>query len=247
MAEQTYLSRAPITEAILDFRADVPKDFQIEKFGNIHASLKDRYPKMERISSHESSFSIQGGRTSISTAPPELHGFFFKSDSGIDIAQFRRDGFTYNRLKPYTRWEEISQEALRLWQIYSDACHPAAVTRLAVRYINKIEIPLPANLGKYLIEPPGIPDGIKDSSLSYSLTRLTIQFPEVGVAANIIQTISKSDSPDKANIVIDIDVYKKNTFSIDHEQLGIGLNSLREIKNKIFFSIITDEVVRICK
>ncbi len=44
---------------------------------------------------------------------------FSKTPDRLNVAQFRRDGFTFNRLRPYTKWEEIRPEALRLWQLYT--------------------------------------------------------------------------------------------------------------------------------
>ncbi len=39
-----------------------------------------------------------------------IQGYFYKSDDGKNIARFRKDGFTFSRLKPYTDWESVLVE-----------------------------------------------------------------------------------------------------------------------------------------
>ena len=74
--------------------------------------------------------------------------------------QFRINGFTFNRLKPYTSWGDILPQVKDLWSLYIDIASPESITRIAVRYINNIEIPKPDNIvfSDYLKVPPKIPD-----------------------------------------------------------------------------------------
>ena len=37
--------------------------------------------------------------------------------------------------------EALLDEALRLWTRYAEIVHPAAVTRLALRYLNRLDLP----------------------------------------------------------------------------------------------------------
>ena len=67
-----------------------------------------------------------------------------KSHDGLSIAQFRIDGFTYNRLRPYPSWEDILPEAIRLWRIYVATVVPEGIARAAVRYVTALNCRLPA-------------------------------------------------------------------------------------------------------
>jgi uncharacterized protein (TIGR04255 family) len=73
-----------------------------------------------------------------------FQGYFWKTSDEKTIVQFRVDGFTFNRLRPYTSWTELFPQALDLWHLYSRVSRPEVITRLAVRYINRI--PLPAGV-----------------------------------------------------------------------------------------------------
>ena len=66
-----------------------------------------------------------------------------KTEREREMIQLRVDGFTFNRLKPYTSWEKIFPRAYRFWKKYLDCVEPVGVTRLATRYINALDVPIP--------------------------------------------------------------------------------------------------------
>lgn len=103
---------------------------------------------------------VQMGRGSTETKTRDLglHGYFFRSDDGKNIAQFRIDGFTFNRLKPYTSLDDILPLAMEMWRVYCDTAQPEVVTRLALRYINYIPLPPSLrNFNEYLRAAPPHP------------------------------------------------------------------------------------------
>ena len=81
-------------------------------------------------------------------------GYRYKTET--EIAQFRVDGFTFSKIAPYTTWGEVSSEALRLWKVYVEVAKPRQVSRVAVRYINRMRLPNVKDLGEYLEAPPQV-------------------------------------------------------------------------------------------
>ena len=86
-------SRAPITEAILDLKVILPDNFPIEKFLEIHARIRDRFPTSEPI--HVGSLAIQAGPEIQVDASRQHSGFLFRSKDGLRIFQATLQGFTY--------------------------------------------------------------------------------------------------------------------------------------------------------
>ncbi|MBM4125009.1 MAG: TIGR04255 family protein, partial [Nitrospira sp.] len=144
MSNFTRFPRAPITEALLDIRVKLPPQIDLIRLATFHDTVKDRYPSKQERVSWQGGFQITPG-----TGPEMLpssggpDGYLFPSADGRQIVQARLDGFTFNRLKPYDKWETFRDEAKELWQQYVRIASPEVVTRLALRYINRIEIPLP--------------------------------------------------------------------------------------------------------
>ena len=67
---------------------------------------------------------------------------FLRSQDDLTVAQFRADGFTMNRLKPYTGWAMLLPQVLDLWDAYVTVAQPAHVARVALRYINRLDLSL---------------------------------------------------------------------------------------------------------
>jgi uncharacterized protein (TIGR04255 family) len=244
MARKRHLNNAPITEALIDFRVVTPTSFSAEAFLSLKPILAERYPIVEERRGFETQFALGKG------SPPKsqfkdlgIHGYFFKTSDGLHIAQFRSDGFTFNRLKPYTAWENILPEALRIWKLYIDVVSPESVSRLAVRYINHIAIPSPVgDFSNYLTTPPMVPSELPQNVSSF-LVRLVIHDSNLELAANITQALEKGIDPSSVTIIFDIDAYKAGEFDPNGEEIVNLLNMLRNFKNDIFFNSLTEKTV----
>jgi len=247
MAEVRHLNNAPITEAIIDFRVKLPSEFKVETFLELKNTIGDRFPKVEDRKLFSSQFEIKKGEPQPPSAKYHgVQGYFFKPEADKKVAQFRIDGFTFSRLKPYTNWEEMFDEARELWGMYCEIAQPEAVTRLAARYINHINIPLPIDdLSDYFTASPKIPENVQ-GVISGFLSKVVVYDQELDVATNIVQALEKSTKPDKyITVVLDIDSFKTGDFYANNGEMWEIFANLRNIKNQIFFSSITDETARL--
>ena len=139
-----HLKNAPITEALLDIRVRAKAGFNSASFTGLPPSLSTDFPKRVEYNAIKVEMQIPAD------TPPEiqelgLQGIFYKSDDEKYVAQFRIDGFTLNRLKPYTSWDDFSAHAQALWEVYVEQAQPELVTRLALRYINHLPLPKDAS------------------------------------------------------------------------------------------------------
>ena len=243
MARQRHLRNAPLIEAIVDFRASLPAGFEPEEFLGLSKELSVQYPKNEARRVITGSFGIEAGKPMVQTPEDRIHGYVYKSEDEKNLAQFRIDGFTFSRLKPYTKWEAVLSEAKRLWEIYCSKSLPEAVTRIAVRYINRLDLPLPiVDFGQYLTAPPRIPDALPQGVVEF-FNRIVIR--EADMLANVIQTLRHSQKGDHVEIIFDIDVYKKLGAGFDMNGIWAIFEQFRVFKNRIFFESITEETARL--
>lgn len=241
MPESKHLRNAPITEALFDFRVKARKGFHPEAFAALQAQISGRFPQMDEHHRQQMTF---GANQEPVIKDPVLHGYFFKTSDEKTIAQFRIDGFTLNKLRPYSSWEVLFPQAMELWRLYVSIAEPEVITRLAVRYINRI--PLPSGeitLQTYLTAAPAVPQGLPQS-LSHFFTRLTIREPKTSLSANIQQTLEVLEPGMSPTILLDIDVYKESEFEIDDPAIEETFSQMRVFKNSIFFKSITDEALR---
>ena len=236
-----HYSRAPITEAILDLKVILPDNFPIERFLEIHARVRDRFPTSEPI--HVGSLAIQAGPEIQVDASRQHSGFLFRSKDGLRIFQATLQGFTFNRLAPYNSWEEFSNDARNLWEIYKDICKPAFVTRAAVRYINRIDIPVegPIKLQDYLKTAPDIASGLPQKNLSSFFMQLQIPQEDLNCMLVINETLALPPSPGFISVIFDIDLFRQQAWQSDDEDIWDFLTQLRERKNQVFRESITEK------
>lgn len=244
MAAQRHLTRAPIEEALIDIQVRHPAGFEVAVLETVGKQWNDRYPKSKKLYSIEGRFGIEDGQP-INEVIRErtLDGFVFLTEDERTLVQMRQNGFTLNRLRPYTSWDELFPEAQRLWQQYFDASHPLEITRLAVRYINRIDIPdRIESLADYLEAPPVVPLGTP-KMVSEFLTRIVVHDPDAAASANVVQVLEKGVDPNSVPIILDIDAYKHGSFDV--ADLVEAFESLHELKNRIFFAHITELTARL--
>ena len=236
-----HYSRAPITEAILDLKVILPDNFPIERFLEIQARVRDRFPTSEPI--HVGSLAIQAGPEIQVDASRQHSGFLFRSKDGLRIFQATLQGFTFNRLAPYNSWEEFSNDARNLWEIYKDICKPAFVTRAAVRYINRIDIPVegPIKLQDYLKTAPDIASGLPQKNLSSFFMQLQIPQEDLNCMLVINETLALPPSPGFISVILDIDLFRQQAWQSDDEDIWGILTQLRERKNQVSRESITEK------
>jgi uncharacterized protein (TIGR04255 family) len=236
---------APIREAIIDIRAELPEEINLEsleKFGN---DIKSRYPEKKKRLSWTGALEFKADQ------PPQIQkpaggqdGFLFSSEKEQKIVQARLDGFTFNKLKPYDHWETFRDEGKNLWEYYKRLAKPQKVTRLALRYINSIEIPLnepEVSLENYVFTYPEMP---KESpyKLTNFLVRLEVSDPNSEARANISQSIEPvTTETNVLPLLFDIDCYRLVDIDPGSNEVWEIFEELRNFKNGIFFGSITEK------
>lgn len=233
--ESVHYENAPITEAVMDIRVEPSPGISASKLKNISAG--ENYPTIEP--QHTRIGQIQFGPSTSATASSQHSGFIYKSADSKQILQAQVDGFAFSRLAPYQKWEPFSTEAKRLWTAYRSIAKPVSVVRVAVRYINRIDIPLPLHDFKYYLRTvpevsPDLPQG-----LSGYLMHLTIPLEDIRGTAVITETIIPPPTPNVVSILLDIDVSVLSTSPCDSDLIWAIFDKLRVKKNLVFNASLT--------
>ena len=243
MAKPRHLLHAPITEAVIDFRAHAPAEIDVKSLATLAPVVGSEYGPPKGISLFEFGWSqAAGSRLTSQPVDDGVIGFRYETADGRHIAQFRKDGFTFSRLAPYTEWEAVFSEASRLYRIFVEAGHPEEVTRIAVRYINRLLLPEEqvGDFSPFLAAPPPLPKEIS-SLLTNFLTRVQVRDPATGVEGTITQTIQQGAvEPNKVPVILDLDFFELGSRSPAPEAVLPRFATLREHKNKYFFASITE-------
>lgn len=240
---------APIVEALLDIRVELPKDIAFEKLESSFNFMKASFPgKKQSLTCHTGLTKSPTGELAIIPVSNVFNGFHFNSLDGTKVVQYRLDGFTFNKLKPYENWAKFRNEARSLWEKYLEIVKPLKIVRIALRYINQIEIPLPfKDFEEYILTLPKLAPKLSQQVVSSSFMQFTIQNRDIEASAIITQTMKKPTPVGKLPFILDIDAFKLQIFGENKQQMWDEFEKLRTFKNDIFFNTITEKTMDMFK
>lgn len=157
-----------------------------------------------------------------------------------------------SKLAPYDRWEGLRDITREVWSAYAKAVNPIAITRIGVRYINRIELQQELiDFDKVLTAGPKIPEAIPQA-LAEFFTRVVVPIPDKGAIMTIAQTFepaapATTGARSYPAVVLDVDTFVARAFEIDDPGTWAALESLRDVKNMAFFNSITEETLETLK
>jgi len=234
----TRYSRAPITEAVIDIRVTSPTGLTVDALAAGFAVGQERYPEKKVRWAFQGQFTA-GAQLGASVGQQSI-GHQFSSTDGKQIFQARLDGFTFSRLAPYHRWETFRDEAKRLWECYRQVVQPLAITRLAVRYINRMDLPAPADLRSYLRTLPDISPDMPQGLSGYFMQ---VQIPLTEEKGTLILNEALVDpvTPEYMSVILDIDIARQTEIPQEDTSIWDYFEQLRRRKNAIFEACITEK------
>lgn len=233
------LQRPPITEATIDIQVTLPPDVDQERLRAFYNGIEQRFPLIEDCVSVAATVQMKK-----STAPemtsegPTPVGISIRSGNEALVVQARLDGFSLHKLLPHSKWDVLRKQAEELWSRYVSVARPMAVKRLAVRYINRIELQPGVDFKESILTVPEIAPGIPQGLPEYFM-RLVI--PHESGATAVVTEASLPPTPDApAAMLFDIDVFRFTNIPADEfGGIWLILEELRAYKNVIFFNSLT--------
>lgn len=251
MRTTSAYANPPIIEALLDIRIEASAGLSLTDLQGCLERVRDRYPKRRELKS-----------TSVRLNPPEelateIHveqqGYLGISEDEKQFFQARLNGFTANRLAPYSSWEEFRQETRRLWDVYREVVKPTRITRIALRYINRIDIPAQAaELKQYFKTFPEVAADLPQVLESFFM-QLILPLPDAKARVIVVETLAPPppNSPqDVVSVVLDLDLFRTEDLPHAEEDLWSVFEILREQKNKVFRACLTEqaeELFHVCR
>lgn len=251
MVDRETFPNPPIIEALLDLQVILPETIDVDKLKSFQDSISDKFPEVGIKKKWEGKFKLklkEGKLPEINAPEGSQTGWLFTSSDKKRVVQARLDGFTYSKLKPYDNWENLKAEAEELWENYCKIAEPLEVKRVALRYINHIELPLPfSDFKDYLLTTPEVAPNIPQGLANY-LMRLVIPRENKLDIAIVIQEMKPiSENGKILPIIFDIDVFRSIKLDPQGGQIWEILEELREFKNDIFFNSITNKTRELFK
>lgn len=228
--------KPPIVEALVDIQVEPSPTYQLSALAALQESESLRYPISEPLMGRRVIQESSTGTTQIQ----ELLGYRLTSSTRGAIVQVRRNGFSFSRLPPYDTWDVWRVEARRVWELFCAAAQPTKVSRLSVRYINRIDIPgSNIELNEFFTTYPEVPAGLPQVVKNFVM-RLDIPQPEL---PNCVLTLSQGGTPAPragvVSILLDLDMAQLVDIPADPDPVWERLELLHTRENAVFEECIT--------
>lgn len=245
------LKNPPIVEAVIEIRFNPNKNVTLDKLKDFATSISNKFPKIEPVQNQSFEFkysSEEGPKHNFEIQPS---GFRLKnvSDNRVIIAAI--DKFTFSFLVPYTSWSDFKSEAEKFYKTYLKYVPQNEITRIGMRYINKINLPLRDDFQfeTFIKTFPPLPkhEELPNAVLNFE-TIIVLPHEEINCDSKVRQVhlaIERDDKNDKIlPFVLDVDVYHKKSVEVQDDQYIWQLfDKMRVKKNAIFFGTFTDEAL----
>lgn len=243
--EFSPLKSAPSIEAVIHWQAHASK---ILEPTDLRDALTQRLPDYP-ICNPQQSFEINAIGSPDGTSEilhhTQWNGFRLQDSQNRHVVQFTPTGVTFSRLEPYETWKSFIAEALRFWNLFLELAEPNFIQQLGIRYINRIPLENGEQPTFYLTDIPSRLPGLNLLSESF-FHQDSYQIPDYPYRINWVRTIQPSgaDPAGGRAVIVDIDVLTTEMLQLDQDTLTQRLIEMRWLKNKVFFSCITDPALQ---
>ena len=245
MPNYPHLNNAPVVEAVIDLRTRLAKPVGPAEFKAFRERQQSKYLKAQHIQLVKADFRLETDAPKGDEMSRQVVGVRLDDADGHWAIQAKSDGLTVSRLAPYSSWDDLVATVRALWGDYVELFAPEMVTRLGVRYINLLPVPVdkPIDLDSMLTAGPRIPKDLPQEMTEF-MTRLVLPIPQNGIVLTVVQApgaAASGSNSGSAGVILDIDAACDQSYALDRPAMWEKLEQLRDAKNMAFFGSVTRE------
>lgn len=238
---QKRYKSAPIMEAVIEIRVQPVESFTHERLKEISEPLRKDFPKQTEMHRVEMGLALHPDQPADVRTKQTPYGIRLAKENDSRILQIRRDGMAYSHIAPYSEWRSFRAEAYPLWQGYRKIAHEGEITRCGLRYINRVDIPAARiEIEDYFSLYPLIPPKMPNVDIDGMLLNLAMPQPDLGCRATVTQAMTAPAKEGHVSVILDIDLFRENIGKWPDSEVWAYFDKLRDRKNEIFESCITD-------
>lgn len=242
------LRKPPIVEAVLDLICDMPPGFDLSALeSSCHDCFNDRYPIANTQHFQEQRIELPPNSHPSVVLRHGVQAFQFLDREKKQLVQVRSEGFSFNRLAPYTHLNDYIPEIQRTWNLFLQLAAPIQIRAVQLRYINRILLPMEAKrvlLDDYLKTGPRLPDEKKLTFVGF-LNQHSFMEVETGNQANVILAAQEPEN-EILPIIFDITTVSSEKSEPNNWNFIMSkVQSLRNLKNLIFQSSLTQKCLNL--
>ncbi len=230
----------PIEEALCEFQFVPGPEWDLTMPGLIWERLKAEYPAKPRsqaVSTVQVGQQAGGPSIELQQAPPRIQ---FRSADLRHLVAVGPGVLSVHMLRPYTGWEHLEARVASALLSYCSVAEPVGISRIGVRYINRIVVmAATVDLSDYFTSPPDPPSALPQQLASF-IMRWESSFDDID--GRLVTTFaSVPEDGEQCAFILDIDVIREWADPMPIQDAMVALNDLRARESVVFEALIQDK------
>lgn len=238
MVEENY-NNAPITEAVIEIKFSDPIEQAV--IDKVSDRLAREYPQDQKIRTVKFQVSQDSGEAPSAAVEQSALGHRRASVDMAELLVLTASAFVLSQLAPYQGWEAFHRRFTRDWKTWKRVVGFREISRIGVRYINRIDIPISGptvEFEDYLNIYAKIPE-ILGPVDGYAVQAI-LAVPDINCRIRLNSAVVPSPILNHMSILFDQDISKDADPPQSDADIKGLLNKIRVKKNEIFEACITD-------
>lgn len=248
MSNYPVLSKAPIAEAVIEFRFSPDSTLDFNALEKIGGTMTDEFPHKENRAQKEMIWDISNKEPVYQIKDLGHVMLILRSAEKNRVVQLRTDRYSFSLVGSYSTWKKFSDEALSAWRKFNIGDRINSLSRIGIRYVNNLNLPKDRNyMERYLSIPPKIPANV-NGRIEGFLNRVIIKNSEIPASSTVALALDHNKiSEESFPVILDIDVFYSHSIEHNFEEISTILEKLRNFKNDIFFNSLSKEGIELYK
>lgn len=226
-SKHPHFPNPTIQEALCDIRFKLPeeKKWDPEIFAKFYEAIRADFPTFEPAVMAGIQTQLGGGVFEQSLLPPlQMMRYKHMNEKKI-FAQLTSEFISINILPKYPGWEVMESEILKIWSKAYSVISPEKITRLEVRFINRIERDSPnEKISEWIQSSDYVPKAVLNTPSQFALF---VEFPgDSGIRVRVI--VSELLHEKTRPVMLDIDCFTMQILKPNGENLKSHINLLHD-------------------
>lgn len=235
-------SKPPLIEAICQFQFASKQPWDSTIPGLIYAQIREEFPIKEEQGGIQLQF--LPNMAVPAQFSPVTNRVLFKREDGSAVVQIGPNFLAVNHLLPYTSWELFEAMILKHLNVYQEIARPETVVQLEMRFINRLEIPLPesgpgADVAEYTNAYPHVPDALLRPTGLRFVQRVEIGVPESQGVLVIQSATLDVVEPNQGGLLLDLSFTRFGEVAMPLGEAPAWLRTAHDEVERAFLACIT--------
>lgn len=211
--------------------------------GLFYREVKAEFPIKRQFNPFQVEISSETEAASVQSVTSNIERMqFVRQDEGA-LIQIGPNILAVNHLKPYSSWENFKQMISRALDVYSQVASPQAISRIGLRYINRLEFPpelQSVDIERFLLAAPAVPSAVPQTFVSW-VQRVEIPFEHANGLLALHSSSVRGEGQQNVAFLLDLDFITLDAGLVKLDSAMEWAEKAHDEVEKTFEACITDE------